>query len=451
MSALLAVEGLRIESALEGKRRTIVGGIGLEVAAGETIGIVGESGSGKSLTARALLGLLPPGVSASGSVRFDGEELLGRSERTMRRLRGRHISLLLQDPYTLLNPLMRVGRQITETVEGRGSGRRSEAIRRLAEVGIVDPSVAAKYPFQLSGGMRQRVGIAAALASDPEMLIADEPSTALDVTTQKEILALLRSIQERRGMALVLITHDLRVAFSMCDRIYVLYAGSTLEVAPAPELERAPLHPYSLALLLSEPPLDRRLEKLSAVEGVVPVPDEVAGSCPFAPRCAWAQPVCTAGPVALADVGGGRLSACVRIGEIRPELAAARATAGREGALHVPAATQGEALVRVEELRKSFDATEALGGVSLELFAGESVGLVGESGSGKTTLARCLLGLEQPTSGRIAVDGIDASDFESLEDDDLRRVRSTVQIIFQDPYSSLNPSRSVGGTLGCAR
>jgi peptide/nickel transport system ATP-binding protein len=447
VNELLVVDELRIASTLGGSRRTIVDGIGLDIGAGETIGIVGESGSGKSLTARALLGLLPPGVSATGSVRFGGEEMLGRSERTMRRLRGRHISLLLQDPYTLLNPLLRVGRQITETVDDRGADRRGEAVRRLAEVGIVDPRVAMKYPFQLSGGMRQRVGIAAALASDPEILIADEPSTALDVTTQKEILALLRSIQVRRGMALVLITHDLRVAFSMCDRIYVLYAGSTLEVAPASELEQAPLHPYSLALLLSEPPLDRRLAKLSAVEGAVPAPDDVAQSCPFSPRCAWARPICTAGPVALAGAGEGRLSACVRIDEIRPELAAARDAAGREAGLDLPDAAVGEPLVRIEELRKRFDRTDAVGGVSLELFAGESVGLVGESGSGKTTIARCLLGLERPTAGRIHIDGIDASNFETLPDRDLRRVRSTVQIIFQDPYSSLNPARSVGGTL----
>ena len=172
---------------------------------------------------------------------------------------------------------MRVGRQITETLKER----QGEAARRLAEVGITDPSVESRYPFQLSGGMRQRVGIAAALASNPEILIADEPSTALDVTTQKEILKLLRSIQERRGMALVLITHDLRVAFSMCDRIYVLYAGSTLEIAPARALEEKPLHPYTLALLVSEPPLDRRLAQLTTVEGSVPSPDDVAGCCPF--------------------------------------------------------------------------------------------------------------------------------------------------------------------------
>jgi peptide/nickel transport system ATP-binding protein len=440
----LVVEGLHIGSSLAGRRQTIVAEIDLRVAEGETVGIVGESGSGKSLTARALLGLLPPGVSASGSVRFDGEELLGRPERVLRRFRGRHISLLLQDPYTLLNPLMRVGRQITETLDNR----RGEAGRRLAEVGIADTSVARQYPFQLSGGMRQRVGIAAALASDPEILIADEPSTALDVTTQKEILRLLRSIQERRGMGLILITHDLRVAFSMCDRIYVLYAGSVLEVAPAVQLERIPLHPYSLGLLLSEPPLDRRLASLAAVEGSVPTPDEVADRCPFAPRCGWCRPACIAGPVALAPVDDGRLSACVRIGEIRTELAAARAAATREAPLPARAPADAEPLAQTVELVKRFGDMQALGGVSLEVYSGESVGLVGESGSGKSTLARCLLGLEQPTSGRIVVDGVDATDYGALREGDLRRVRGAVQIIFQDPYSSLNPARSVGGTLG---
>jgi peptide/nickel transport system ATP-binding protein len=443
MSDLLVVDGLRIESSLGGRRRTIVAGIDLAIAPGETVGIVGESGSGKSLTARAVLGLLPPGVTASGSVRFDGEELLGRRERALRRYRGRHISLLLQDPFTLLNPLMPVGRQITETLDDR----RGEAARRLAEVGIDDPTVARKYPFQLSGGMRQRVGIAAALASDPEILIADEPSTALDVTTQKEILRLLRSIQERRRMALVLITHDLRVAFSMCDRVYVLYAGSVLEVAPAAELEQAPLHPYSLALLVSEPPLDRRLAALAAVEGTVPAPDDVSSCCPFAPRCGWTQPVCTAGPVVLAPVAEQRLSACVRIGEIATELAAARAAAAIAAPVDGLPPAVGEPLVRIEELSKSFGATRALSGVSLDVFAGESVGLVGESGSGKSTLARCLLGLEQPSGGRIRIDGIDATDYDALRDADLRRVRAAVQIIFQDPYSSLNPARSVGGTL----
>jgi peptide/nickel transport system ATP-binding protein len=392
-------------------------------------------------------------VSATGSAELGGVEMLGQGERALRRLRGRHVSLLFQDPYTLLNPLMRVGRQVTETLVDerghrlRGSRRRAEAARRLAEVGIRDPAVANRYPFQLSGGMRQRVGIAAALASDPEILIADEPSTALDVTTQKEILSLLRSIQNARGMGLVLITHDLRVAFSMCDRIYVLYAGSMLEIAPAAELERLPLHPYSLGLLLSEPPLDHRVLELAAVDGTVPAPDDVAGGCPFAPRCAWARPVCTASAVSLEPAGEGRKTACVRIDEIRGELAARRDEAARQALPQQAQTIDRAALVRVDSLHKSFDGHEAVRGVSLDLFAGESIGLVGESGSGKTTLARCLVGLERPTSGSIDVDGIDVSNYETLRSADRRRVRSVVQMIFQDPYSSLNPARSVGASL----
>jgi peptide/nickel transport system ATP-binding protein len=441
---LLVAEGLRIESTLGDSRRTIVSGIDLEIAAGETIGIVGESGSGKSLTAKALLGLLPPGVTASGSVRFDGEELLGRPERILRRYRGRHVSLLFQDPYTLLNPVMRVGRQITETL----NERRGEAERRLAEVGIHDPLVARKYPFELSGGMRQRVGIAAALASNPEILIADEPSTALDVTTQKEILRLLRSIQERRGMGLVLITHDLRVAFSMCDRIYVLYAGSVLEVASATELERVPLHPYSLALLLAEPPLDRRLASLASVEGSVPPPDEVATSCPFAPRCDWAAPACTKAAPPLVRVADQHLSACIRIDEIRAELAGARIAAAQEAAPSAESGRAGEEpVVRVERLSKSFGPVAALREVSLEVYPGESVGLVGESGSGKSTLARCLLGLERADDGKITIAGFDATDFTAMPDTDRRQVRGAIQMIFQDPYSSLNPTRSIGAIL----
>ena len=443
MTDLLVTEGLRIESQLGGQARTIVSGIDLSVGVGETVGIVGESGSGKSLTARALLGLLPPGVTASGSVRLNGKELLGMSESALRRVRGREISLIFQDPYTLLNPVLRVGRQITETLEER----RGEATRRLAEVGIANPEIARSYPFQLSGGMRQRVGIAAALASDPAILIADEPSTALDVTTQKEILRLLRSIQERRGMSLVLITHDLRVAFSMCDRIYVLYAGSVLEVSPAAELERAPLHPYSLALLLSEPPLEYRLAKLAAVEGTVPSPDSVAASCTFAARCRWVAPACTAGKPPLAPAGPARLSACLRIGDIAAEIQTARAAAAEVAPLPSERDEVGAPVVRISDLSKRFRTLEALKSATIEVFSGESVGLVGESGSGKSTLARCLLGLEHADGGTIEVGGVDATDFDKLGTQDLQRVRQTVQIVFQDPYSSLNPALSVGSAL----
>jgi peptide/nickel transport system ATP-binding protein len=458
---LLEARGLRIESRIGGRRRTIVSGIDLTVAPGETVGIVGESGSGKSLTARALIGLLPPGVFADGAVLYDDRNVLDLPERALARLRGAEIGLIFQDPFTMLNPLRRSGRHITETLRdkrGRQLSRirqQEEAARRLAEVGIREPSVAERYPFQLSGGMRQRVAIAAALARDPKILIADEPSTALDVTTQKEILALLKSLQQLRGMGLVLITHDLRVAFSMCDRIHVLYAGSVLEVGRASLVETEPLHPYTLGLLLSEPRGDRRLSELVAISGSVPAPDEVAAFCPFAPRCAWVKRQCTAGKTELAEAAPGRLSACIRLTEIRSEMSQTRQAAERSA--HVRVASRiAEPLVAIEGLHKVFKTESkrggskmviALAGVSLEVGENESVGLVGESGSGKTTLARCLVGLESPTGGRITIDGIPGGDYRSLRDSDRQRLRRTIQMIFQDPYSSLNPVRTVGSTL----
>ena len=298
---LLDVRDLRIGRARAGgagpaSTGTIVSSVSLSLRAGETIGIVGESGSGKSMTAKAVTGLLPPGITASGEVRYGGRNLLALKEREWRAVRGREIGLILQDPFTMLNPVLRCGTIIAESLpRGRALGRgqrRAEAVRRLAEVGITDPAVADRYPFQLSGGMRQRVAIAAALARDPKVLIADEPSTALDASTQQDILALIKRVQQARGMGLVLITHDLRVAFAMCDRIYVLYAGSLLETAPASELEAEPLHPYSHGLLLSEPPADHRVRDLISIPGSVPAPDLVAGSCPFAPRCRWATAEC---------------------------------------------------------------------------------------------------------------------------------------------------------------
>jgi len=445
VSGLLEVRGLHIASAAG----TIVDRLDLDLAAGETIGIVGESGSGKSLTAKAVIGLLPPGVDATGSVRFDERELLATSERQLRRLRGAEIALMLQDPFTMLSPLMRVGRQITETIrdeDGRRLSRsaaRVEAASRLAEVGIHDPAVADRYPYQLSGGMRQRVGLAAALASDPRVLIADEPSTALDVTTQREILRLIRSTQDRRGMSVILVTHDLRVAFSFCERIYVLYAGALLETATAQALEDQPLHPYTHGLLTSEPPLSRRVAKLEAIPGSVPAAEAVLGECAFAPRCAWVESVCRAERPALREIAPQRLTACRRIDAIAPELVVSLPPA----AARVAAANGMEPVVRIRDLAKSFGATYALDGVSLDIAPGASVGLVGESGSGKTTLARCLVGLERPTGGVVEIDGTDVTDYDALSARERDEARRAVQIVFQDPYSTLNPARTVGFTL----
>jgi peptide/nickel transport system ATP-binding protein len=455
-SPVLEVEGLRVERIRPGGRRdTIVTGADLALGPGETIGIVGESGSGKSMTARAIMGLLPRNLAASGQVRYRGRNLLGLREREWQAVRGGEIGLILQDPFTMLNPVMTCGKIIGESLprEPRLSrdAQRREVLRRLAEVGIRDPSVADRYPFQLSGGMRQRVGIAAALARDPRVLLADEPTTALDVTTQRDVLALIKGIQAARGMSMILITHDLRVAFAVCDRVNVLYAGSLIEAGSSAELDAEPLHPYTLGLLLSEPSAERRTGELVTIPGSVPAPDEVAGSCTFAPRCRWAAPACSAGSPPLAEVAPGRLSACVRVPEIRAEMAALRRRGEQEDRAGASSPQAAASLIQVQDARKVFRtgrrSVTALDGVSIEVGEHESVGIVGESGSGKTTLARILVGLEQATSGQVVIDGIPANNWASLSARDRRKLRSTVQIVFQDPYSSLNPMRSIGSIL----
>jgi len=455
---LLVARDVRIQRPAEGGSRTILSGIDLDLAPGETAGIVGESGSGKSMFAKAVMRLLPSGVTTTGTITFQGADLMTASKREMEKIRGGGIGLIYQDPYTMLNPLLRVGDHIIEGLvlassrRRRWSSFRAEAVRRLAEVGISDPDVADRYPFQLSGGMRQRVAIAASLARDPALLIADEPSTALDVTTQAQILMLLRSLQEARGMGLILITHDLRVAFSVCSRVYVLYAGTIVETAPAGDLERRPLHPYSLGLLTSDPPVDRTLARLPVIEGSVPEPDDVAGRCVFAPRCGWVIDRCRAGTPPLVSVGPGRRSACVRVPEIAGEMSAALAVLLAERASAPEVEERERPLVAIDGLTKVFaggrrsQEVHALRGVSVRIGRGESVGLVGESGSGKTTLGRCLVGLDHPTTGSIRVDGVGewngATGITSG-----RQLRKTVQIVFQDPYSSLDPKQPAGKAL----
>ena len=465
--ALLSVRGLRIVSRIQGVERVITVGSDFDLAPGETLGIVGESGSGKSMTARALIGLLPAGVRAEGEVSYRGRNILELPERDLRRMRGAELAMVFQDPFTMLNPLMRCGAQIVELLRDddgkplRRQARRAEAVRRLAEVGISDPAVADAYPFELSGGMRQRAGIAAAIARDPQVLIADEPSTALDVTTQREILARLRDVQRGRGMGLILITHDLRVAFALCDRVLVLYAGSVLETASAEQMEAGPLHPYTLGLLLSDPPVDRRLSHMAAIPGSVPAPDQMANTCAFSPRCQWRVDACTAAAPALAEVAADRWSACVRVPSIVPDMREVKTQALAARVDHAgtaasqPDADAAGAVVAARGLEKVFGDSRqagrrvsALKGVTLEIGEDEAVGLVGESGSGKTTLGRCLVGLERPTDGTVLVNGVDTSRQAGLSSGERRRLRRTVQMVFQDPYSTLNPVRTVGATLG---
>ncbi|MEH1017482.1 ABC transporter ATP-binding protein [Micromonospora sp. CPCC 206060] len=451
----IRVHGLTVTQDDPVRPRTLLSDVSFTVDGGQSLAVVGESGSGKSLTVRAALGLLPPGLTAFGEVVIDGHRV-DNDPRTRRAQRGRVVSLLMQDPFTLLNPLRQVGKQIADGLMHSSAARRSaagraqEVARRLAEVGL-PAEIGQRYPFQLSGGMRQRVGVAAALAGDPRVLITDEPTTALDVTTQREVLALIRSIQRERGMAFVLITHDLRVAFSMCDQILVLYAGRVMETGATAAVRERQLHPYTHGLLRAEPPVDRRLAVIPTIPGSVPAHDDVIDCCAFGERCALAQERCQAGRPVPVPVSPGRSSACIRVADL-PETDSTpadptpvAATIAKPGGVIRPR----PALVQVTALRKAFSGTQhpALDGVDLTVGPGEAVAIVGESGSGKTTLARCLVGLERPDAGQINIGGIDCADYARLSRNDRIRVRRLTQMVFQDPYSTLNPVLTIGATL----
>jgi peptide/nickel transport system ATP-binding protein len=399
---------------------------------------------------------LPRPLTCTGSITFEGKELLtpGRSN-PFASVRGSGISLLLQDPFTMLNPAMSAGDHIIETLRSthgrrtpRGAELRAEVARRLLEVGIDNPAVADRYPFELSGGMSQRVALATSLAGDPRLLVADEPTTALDTTTQQEILELLLQVQQRRRMSLVLISHNLNLAFSVCRRLLVMYAGSVVEVAPAAALQTEPLHPYSADLMRSVPSATHYQSVLLDIAGTVPPVDQVLDQCGYASRCAHVREQCRASKPPLLDVAPERSSACVRIEELRNE----------PRAVDVPAAPDDRAVLAqrppvlvVEDLHKTYGRGSArhpaLRGVSFAVHQSESVGIVGESGSGKTTIAKILLGLEKASAGEVTLGETDISDFSRLPTAQLRATRSAVQCVFQDPYSSLNPLHSIGYAL----
>ena len=301
MQPLLEIQDLSVSFSARGQRVRAVQNVSYELRAGETLGLVGESGSGKTVSSLALMGLIPqpPGRIDSGSVRFEGKELLGLPARQLRRIRGKRIAMIFQDPMTSLNPLLSIGRQLTEVLEvhlglGRREARR-RAAKKLGEVGIADPEARLDaYPHELSGGMRQRVMIAMALLCDPALILADEPTTALDVTIQAQILELLREQQERHGMALLLITHDLGVVAGMADRVNVMYAGRLVESGSTRELFRAPLHPYTQGLLASVPSLAHDPgERLFSIEGVPPDLSALPAGCAFAARCEQRLERCT--------------------------------------------------------------------------------------------------------------------------------------------------------------
>jgi peptide/nickel transport system ATP-binding protein len=316
---LLSIENLRVVFHGDRGRRTVaVDGVDLTLARGQTLGIVGESGSGKSVTSLAVMGLLPKATAeVSGRVTFDGISLLELGDRALRDLRGNRLAMIFQEPMTSLNPSYTIGEQIIEVlVRHRGlaeKAAREKAIALLRRAGIPSPAERIDdYPHKLSGGMRQRAMIAIALACDPELLIADEPTTALDVTIQAQILDLMRELKRTSGAAIVLITHDLGVVAEVCDEVAVMYAGEIVERAPADALFEAPEHPYTVGLLASIPRLDARTDELAAIEGVLPDMSAPPAGCRFAARCPFVVAQCTIAPPPVVELGGGRWTRCLR-------------------------------------------------------------------------------------------------------------------------------------------
>jgi len=436
-----------------------VEGLSFSVERGEVVAVVGESGSGKSVSALSIMRLLPrpAGRVAHGRILFEGGNLLDLDDRRMREICGRDIAMIFQEPMTSLNPLLPIGLQIAEPLKIHLGMNDAEADARTIEllklVGIPDAEHRlGQYPHQFSGGMRQRVMIAMAIACNPKLIIADEPTTALDVTIQAQILELLKDLSRKLDIALVLITHNLGIVARYADRVIVMYAGRVAEQGPAEAIFHRPRHPYTMGLLRSVPRLDRpRGARLETIEGLPPNLATAPPGCRFAPRCPYKIAACEQDPpLAATDTGG--LSACIRAAEI----AAGKiswASAGATGAASTPHAI--EPLLSVRGLTKHFPVKGGLGGksavvhavedVSFDIFPGETVGLVGESGSGKTTVGRLILRLEEPTAGEIRFDGTDLVKAGPAE---LKAMRRKVQVIFQDPYSSLNPRMTVGQIIG---
>ena len=428
-----------------------VDGISFDIAAGECYALLGESGCGKSMTALGLMRLLPAAAEvASGSVSFEGRELLALPESGMREMRGGGIGMIFQEPATSLNPVLTVGRQIIEALELhsplRGMAARERAEELLDQVGIPDPKRRLdEFPFQLSGGLRQRVMIASALAGSPRLLIADEPTTALDVTIQAQVLDLLDELRRTQGMALLLITHDLGVVARMADRIGVMYAGQLVEEASREAFFSRPAHPYSVRLFAALPDAGNRGGRLTTIPGSVPAADVRHIGCRFADRCGEAVLACAASPPPWREVESGQrvrchlpgaapsLAAKVGAGDTAVEAATAPLLEVRDLQVHFP--------IRRGLLQRAVGAVRAVDGMSLQLMPGRTLALVGESGCGKTTAGKAMLQLLRPTAGSVQLDGIELTTRSTGE---LRPLRAKMQMVFQDPFASLNPRLRIG-------
>jgi len=467
VAPLLEIEDLRTYIELREGTVHAVDGVSLYLEPGETLGIVGESGSGKTMTALSIMGLLPVGGHiADGSIHLDGRKISGLSDEHMRTIRGDEIGMIFQDPLTSLNPTMTVGKQIAEAVRLHRDVSREQAMDRAAEVlglvGMPRPKERLnEYPHQFSGGMRQRVMIAMALACEPKLLIADEPTTALDVTIQKQILELIDDLRKRLGMSVILVTHDLGVIAGRADRVAVMYAGKIVETTATATLFANPRHPYTEALFQALPDKAAETrERLYSIPGAPPDLIHPPKACRFAPRCRYAQDHCREEePRLLGETVGHTFACFYPVGETERgerRAAAAAATAARaEVAAEQFAKVPGEVVLATKDLVKDFPVTSgilqrrvgsvsAVAGVSFDIRRGETFGLVGESGCGKTTIGRLIVGLEKATAGKISFGGVDLAKVSGRE---YRHLRRKIQYMFQDSYASLDPRMRAGTIL----
>jgi peptide/nickel transport system ATP-binding protein len=419
-----AITDLHVTFRRNGRDVHALRGVSLDIAPGEILGLVGESGSGKTVLGFTMLGLLAQ-ARIQGSVKVTGTDMVTGDAKTLRKVRRLDLGAIFQDPMTSLNPTMRIGKQVVEA-----AGSDEEALKLLTAVGIPEPKRRFRaYPHELSGGLRQRVMIAIAIAGNPELIIADEPTTALDVTVQAQVLRLLLQLRDNIGCSIVFITHDLGVAAQISDRIAVLYAGRIAEIGPAAGVLGLPAHPYTHGLLRSRLTLDTaRHHKLAALAGSVPSAVDPLSGCAFAPRCVLATPACEVTPPDPSTIAAGRVSACIvpfdvvsaDLGSRLTTTDDTEAEAGFTGSSEPPSVVLHDAV-------KAFGKLQALRGISLTVAHGESVALVGESGSGKSTLLRVIAGLEKATSGSIELAGGERP-----------------QMVFQDAGASLTPWLSVG-------
>jgi peptide/nickel transport system ATP-binding protein len=441
-----------------------VNGISYTLDKGESMAIVGESGSGKSVSVLSLMGLIPhpPGKVEGGEVLFNGHNLLQLSRKQVRDIRGREMAMVFQDPMTSLNPVLTIGLQLTEAL-ARHMGMNTEAAKKRALellnlVGI--PNAGARisdYPHQFSGGQRQRIGIAMALLCNPSLLIADEPTTALDVTIQAQIMELVAQLQQQLGMAIIWITHDLGVVAGLVEKVAVMYGGFIVEMAPVRDLYKRTSHPYTLGLLESIPTIEGRDEQLIPIPGLPPDLLQEPAGCPFAPRCRFVIDRCWEENPPLLPLTSEHSSACWRWQEVRT--LSDDQVSERPGNKKTTRADRGKTveslpdiLLQVRNLKKHFPvyegllrrqtgAVQAVDGLTFEIRRGETLGLVGESGCGKSTTGQTILQLLKPTAGQVILDG---EDLTQMDKESLRQTRRHMQMIFQDPYASLNPRMTVG-------